>query len=435
MPEPKTEPKTEPKSAEPGNRTLFIQGLALTAGAVLGHSLLGSALDTNVLLVSVALFAGWTAIAWRHAEAIRASEAARARRADLALSQVDTNRLLAACAGEIRAQLSDGREEIVRVQSLIRDASEKLLASFSGINQQSSAQQKLALKITRGAEGGAGGGAGASNAGVKSFVTDASKTLNYFVENIVENSRVGMSLVAKIEAINSQLTDIRDGLGEIEGISTQTNLLALNAAIEAARAGDAGRGFAVVADEVRRLSDRAKQFSLKIRENVGVVSETVRATELAINAMASQDMNFALEAKKQVDDTMLNVQSINAGLAGAVAEISRIAVRVESDVNLAVTSLQFQDLVTQLLDHVRQRCTGLDEVLALLADNLGQVGAGQVGAGQVGLEGANGVSFTGTQAARAGAGAVQEALERLRLTGSRNPVRQQQMNSGAVEIF
>ncbi len=211
----------------------------------------------------------------------------------------------------------------------------------------------------------------------------------------------------KVEAINSQLAAVKSSLGEIDGISSQTNLLALNAAIEAARAGDAGRGFAVVADEVRRLSDRAKPFSQKIRDNVEVVSETVKATESAINAMASQDMQFALESKQKVADTMAQVETVNAGLGRTVEEISAIAARVELDVNKAVTSLQFQDMVMQLVEHVKKRGAALDEVLSLLE----------------------------AIPARAGSGEIYEALGRLRQTGERNPVRQLQMNTGAVELF
>ena len=403
------------------SRTLLIQGLALTAGTVIGQAVLGDGFNLNVMLVAMALLIGWSVITWRYGRDVRNHAESHPPSADLAGLLEDTNRMLSACATEVRAQLGGGQEDLTSVQSLVRDASEKLLASFSGINAQSSAQQRLALQISQG--GGAEGGA----SGVESFVADASKTLNYFVENIVENSRIGMSLVEKVEAINSQLTDIRNSLGEIEGISTQTNLLALNAAIEAARAGDAGRGFAVVADEVRRLSDRARQFSQKIRDNVAVVSETVRATETAINAMASQDMNFALEAKQQVDDTMLNVQTVNQGLARAVEEISQIAARVEGEVNVAVTSLQFQDMVSQLLEHVKKRSVALDEVLAMM----GAIPQ------QIAMHGSaiSGLSVAQAQAARAGAGAVLVALEALRQVGERNPVRQQQMNTGAVELF
>lgn len=406
-------------SIDAGTRTLFIQGFALTAGAVVGHAFLGDGPATDVLVVSGALLAGWLAIALRYGRACRERLRPEQGCNDAAALLAETHGLLASCTAEMRGQLEGGRDDLARVQGIVRDASEKLLASFSGINAQSAAQQALAVRISQGS-----GGDGES---VEDFVAESSRTLNYFVENIVENSRAGMSLVEGVEAINNQLNDIRNSLGEIDGISTQTNLLALNAAIEAARAGDAGRGFAVVADEVRRLSDRAKQFSQKIRGNVGVVSDSVHATESAIHAMASQDMNFALEAKKKVDEAMLSVKDVNEGLGHAVEEISSIAAKVERDVNLAVTSLQFQDMTTQLLEHVKRRCEALDEVLVLLAGVPGHIAGPESGNGDI--------SAAGAAAARAAAGAVAEALDRLRQTGDRNPVRQQQMSTGAVELF
>jgi len=407
------------------NKTFLIQGFALTAGVILGHAWLSDGIEAAVLLPALALPAGWLAIAWRHTRALGRAQAQAAPPPDLAGLLADTNRLLAACTSESREQLALGREELARVQNLIRDAAEKLLASFSGINAQSGAQQQLALRITRGR---AGGECGVS--GVDGFLADASRTLNYFVENIIENSRVGTDLVGKVEAVNRQLNDIRNSLGEIEGISSQTNLLALNASIEAARAGDAGRGFAVVADEVRRLSDRAKEFSHRIRDNISVVSDTVHATESAIRAMTSKDMSFAQEAKRQkqqVDDTIVSVQAVNAGLARAVDEIGHIAERVEADVNQAVTSLQFQDMVSQLLEHVSKRCAALDEVLAMAAAVPRRTG--------LQAPAVAGVSAADAAAARQGAGAVLSALEGLKVSGERNPVRQQGMNTGAIELF
>lgn len=406
-------------------KTFLIQGLVLTAGVLLGQFWLGEGFDAAALLPVLVLSAGWPAIAWFHARALERRRAQAAPPADLAGLLADTNRLLGTCAAESRVQLGLSREELSRVQSLIRDAADKLLASFSGINAQSNAQQQLALRITRGQAGAEGG-----VAGVDGFLADASRTLNYFVENIIENSRVGNDLVGKVEAVNRQLNDIRNSLGEIEGISSQTNLLALNASIEAARAGEAGRGFAVVADEVRRLSDRAKEFSQKIRDNISVVSETVHATEGAIRSMTSKDMNFAQEAtrqKQQVDDTIVRVQAVNADMAKAVDEIGRIAGCVEADVNQAVTSLQFQDMVTQLLEHVNKRCAALSEALAMAAAVPEHTGSH---APMVA-----GVSAAEAAGARRGAGTALAALAGLKAAAERNPVRQQAMSTGAIELF
>ena len=152
-------------------------------------------------------------------------------------------------------------------------------------------------------------------------------------------------------------------LGEIEGIAKQTNLLALNAAIEAARAGEAGRGFAVVADEVRDLSGRTNHFSQQIRDSLSKMQATIEATEKAINQMAAQDMTFALTSKSDVELAMVGITEMNRRTEGSVAELNTIADQVEKSLNQAIMSLQFQDMVTQLLGHAGCRLDVLDEIL------------------------------------------------------------------------
>jgi methyl-accepting chemotaxis protein len=224
-----------------------------------------------------------------------------------------------------------------------------------------------------------------------------------------------------MEEIRERLTDIRSILGEIESISKQTNLLALNAAIEAARAGEAGRGFAVVADEVRHLSCRANQFSQEIRAKVASVNDSVVSAEDAINEVASKDMNFTLQAKQQVDQTMDEVQTINERMSSGIARMGEIARHLERDVDASVTALQFQDMVTQLLGHLNRRV----EALGMMNDALADVAQRCVGSDVVRTDPR--IAEALSQCARI----VGEAREHA----AHNPVTQTGMGSGDVELF
>lgn len=261
-------------------------------------------------------------------------------------------------SGEISRQVGEMRDEVARAQVIFSEAIGKLVGSFQDMNAQIQRQQQLGMQVV------AGGAEGGSVSEFQNFANKTSETLRQFVDSVVENSRLAMSLVEMTDRIISQMSEVRGMLGEIEGISKQTNLLALNAAIEAARAGEAGRGFAVVADEVRDLSGRTNHFSQQIRGSLAKMQTTIEATEQAINQMAAQDMTFALTSKSDVELAMVGINEMNRRTGETVLELNMIGERVETAVNQAIMSLQFQDMVTQLLGHVSKRLDVMDEIVS-----------------------------------------------------------------------
>ncbi len=309
--------------------------------------------------------------------------------------------------------------EIVQLQSLLSDAIEKLVSSFTGMEGSSRRQQEIALGMGRNIHTEREASIGT----FEDFVQEMTKTLELFVDTTVETSASATSLVTMMNDISDVVKQIVGVLGQIEDISKQTNLLALNAAIEAARAGEAGRGFAVVADEVRALSDKANSFSHQIRTLMDSVHESVGAAEKAIVRMASRDMNSALQSKNKADHAMEDIQLLNSSMENAVKEVSAIAGEVEENVRMAITSLQFQDLAAQLMGHIRTRIDSINLIIGSLAG--------------LSLSDADGKGNSRIEClARLTRfhKSIEDATEMIRST-KHNPVSQTHMGSGDIELF
>ena len=240
------------------------------------------------------------------------------------------------------------RDELERIQQLVGEAVATLQTSFQGLHQRVQVQHErvsvLIERLHRQDEEGADGG-------TLGFVEQTDKVLNYFVEYVVNTSANSMAMVERIDDMVSHMTRANNLLNDVKVIADQTNLLALNAAIEAARAGDAGRGFAVVADEVRKLSLRSDRFNDEIREVIGCSIADINKAREIISELASQDMNFAIQSKQQVQQMLGHIEGLNGEIEKALDELNRIGTDIERLVGDAVRSLQFEDIVRQLAEH------------------------------------------------------------------------------------
>lgn len=321
-------------------------------------------------------------------------------------------------ASDLAAQSTEMRAELTRTQTIFSQAIESLIHSFHSLNTQVQRQQTIGMEALTG-QGSEG------DISFQQFAHSTSETLQKFTDNVVQNSRLAMSLVELTDQISQQMRKVLGMLGEIEAISKQTNLLALNAAIEAARAGEAGRGFAVVADEVRDLSSRTNHFSLQIREMLGNMRVSIDATESTIHQMASQDMTFALTSKTDVETAMSHIESGNRRTETAMGELNQISASVGESVSRAVVSLQFQDMVTQLLGHVIKRIEMLDEI----AREQERMAAILVNSNDPANQ------LRSLSELQRHVAALSEKLAHMKLQIVHNPVKQDSFASGEVELF
>ncbi|HEB60076.1 MAG TPA: hypothetical protein ENJ01_12695 [Gammaproteobacteria bacterium] len=271
--------------------------------------------------------------------------------------QVPLHQELMALNARMECEASDILDPVGQIKSVLADAISGLSQGFNGLHSEVEAQRMLLVSMLNSC--GSEEGEDEDGPGINEFINETQEVLNFFVETVVSTSTESMRLVYKLNDMWKETRSIVDILGDIKEISNQTNLLALNAAIEAARAGEHGRGFAVVADEVRALSDKSSQFSDKIHE---VILSTMKGLDEArgiINEVASRDTKIVMRARGRVEEMMETIQTIQRDNARKLDEAQEIAGRVNQEVARSIQSLQFEDILTQLSQHVENKALAM----------------------------------------------------------------------------
>lgn len=341
--------------------------LILAAGSAVTAAILATLVFTGAgwlpLVLTGALSLVWALLLFGAAgyQALRVRRQWQEVNAEIEELTSRTKGLLDHLAAEFTGQFADIRTENQQMQGILADAIERLVGSFTGLDEQSRRQQALAARLT-----GKGGEGPGTEMSFDVFLRQIETVLQDFVDAADRNGRTARALVEQMNQASSRFQSVLTMLGEVKKIADQTNLLAINAAVEAARAGSSGKGFAVVAGEVRALSVRSNTFSNQISESVQGISGALAAVEAAIHDIAAQDEKLIRTAHGKVEALLAQTRDFNGNVERSADEISGISETVGHEVRAAVTCLQFQDMATQILQHVNGRIDTLEEVLSNL---------------------------------------------------------------------
>ncbi len=253
-------------------------------------------------------------------------------------------------------------ESLGQIKTVVQDATANLGASFNGLNEQSQNQSKM-VKFLVDERSIADE---SQDFNMRQFLDETDRLLKMFITQLLATSQNSMRMVYTIDDIAGHMESAFKLLDDVRSIADQTNLLALNAAIEAARAGEAGRGFAVVADEVRALSQNSNRFSEEIRVVVQKAKADIVEARHVVNEMASKDMTDTLTSKTRIEGMLQGIEKYDLTVAEELKRISEVTEEISASVHLAVRSLQFEDVVTQVADYSEGNGNRLQSLFALI---------------------------------------------------------------------
>lgn len=222
------------------------------------------------------------------------------------------------------------------------------------------------MNIVQRARGQAGKASGAfdrfsGNSKEDSLIELSKSALSDVIVNLKSASDISRQTLGYVGSIVQSIGDIKHTVAEIEYIADQTNLLALNAAIEAARAGEHGRGFAVVADEVRKLSTRSNDAAEKIQKLIKEVDSRIEEIYRNTEKSTADTLRKSSDAGMVVDETLNRVDAVMADTKTDLDELTKETESLASDISSIVTSMQFQDITRQRIEHVVDPLMSLKE--------------------------------------------------------------------------
>ncbi|WP_266184064.1 methyl-accepting chemotaxis protein [Dyella humicola] len=318
---------------------------------------------------------------------------------------------------EVRSSLVDelghATRELHQALDLLRDAVSELGGGFDGLSRKTGMQQSLLRQIID---------AQSEGVSVQDFAARTGDLLEHFVGMVVQMSRESLRIVYRIDGMAKEMDAVFGLLKNVNTIAEETNLLALNAAIEAARAGESGRGFAVVAGEIRNLASHSNQFNEQIGSHVERARAAMEQLRGLVGTMASQDLNVALSAKGGIDAMMAHVTESDARTSAVADQVVEINRGLGSDVSTTIRSLQFEDILSQLINQTRMRLVELQDITTECTRDIEELACSPIDA-----------ELLAQRAERVRSRlAIQREKARLR---SRGPALQSSMDAGEIELF
>jgi methyl-accepting chemotaxis protein len=130
--------------------------------------------------------------------------------------------------------------------------------------------------------------------------------------------------------------------------------------------------FIAISDGVRDLSRHTNDFSKQIHDLAENVGGTLAMTESSVDGLSESNAAAIMESNQNAQSMVASLGSFNEIVAKNAVELNRISANVEQNVLVVISTLQFQDMSSQLIEHARMRMAALQEV----ANEMGKGRAG-----------------------------------------------------------
>ena len=253
-------------------------------------------------------------------------------------------------------------DQVAQARELLTDAIRKITSNFRVLDHQTAAQKTLIKDVIDAISGSSGKNTNHISAQV--FARETSQVLHQFTDLLATVSKQSIRTVYRIDDMARELDHVFKLVASVNEISEETFILAVNATIEAAHADGGGRSFSVIAANVRELSKKTRRFNEQIESQIVKARQAVGEVREIIGDMASRDLNVALAGKERIQEMLLQLQTVERFVATSLDKATESAGHIRNAADEAVTALQFEDILMQMLEQIVARVDDLKQMHA-----------------------------------------------------------------------
>lgn len=187
--------------------------------------------------------------------------------------------------------------------------------------------------------------------GMKSEINELRSEIQRFQRLISGLEQMSGRYLQDMSTLKSAVDNIGTYTSSITDLADQTSLLSINASIEAARAGSAGAGFRIIAGEVQSLARRSKSIAEDINTHISHAAQAVEESFNEQEASIGESISQIRASQESLSSITQLLEPRLERLGATVEESKSISGTVTQDLNGVIVSLQYHDIIRQILDH------------------------------------------------------------------------------------
>ncbi|WP_462325042.1 hypothetical protein [Desulfoplanes sp.] len=197
-------------------------------------------------------------------------------------------------------------------------------------------------------------------------ITGRISDLQGFLE-IISSHRRGMvdeTAMEELSEIISSMQQLKELFQEFARVIKGLRMLGISTRIESARLGEQGKAFTSLADDVDKLVARIEESSSEIASRSNqIIATTLKVQEGTKELFTTQQDRLetvSTTLSENIEDLVSVVDQSERVSANLVTHSEDIA----SSTSMAVTNLQFHDIVRQQIEHVEECTRDAEELIA-----------------------------------------------------------------------